>query len=151
MARSEDMENRTPVGATKWTYKCVFGDVLIFVLPTKSLETMRKRASELFEHPQGQPHGPSNIPEGPLRGPTNICVFGDVSIFVLPTKLLETITKRRRTVLCFAHGVGASVMVAVCTVEGRITPFYRATSQERCFALRILCRIDTKTVATLAD
>jgi len=60
-----------------------------------------------------------------LRTPRNIhSVFCDVLIFVLPTKALETITRRRRTVLCFAHRVGTSVVVAVCTVEGRKVPFY---------------------------
>jgi len=38
---------------------------------------------------------------------------GDVSIFVLPTKLVEPTLKRHRTVLCFAHGEEASVEKAV--------------------------------------
>ena len=58
--------------------------------------------------------------------------------------------KQRRTVMCFAHGVGASMVVAAFTVEGRNEPFCRATIQKGCFGLWILGRIDTKTVATLA-
>ena len=68
-----------------------------------------EQASELFEHPQGQPHWPSNTPKGAPHGNTNICsVFGDVSIFGLPTKHNKTMLKRRRTLFnlsqqCLAH------------------------------------------------
>jgi len=36
------------------------------------------------------------------------------SIFGLPTKLIEMTLKRCRTVLCFAHEEGASVVVVMC-------------------------------------
>jgi len=42
----------------------------------------------------------------------------DVSIFVLPTKLVENVLKRCRTVLCFAHMERVSMVVAVCYDRG---------------------------------
>ena len=41
-----------------------------------------------------------------------------LSIFVLPTKLVELTLKRRCTVLCFTHGEGASATVVVCYDRG---------------------------------
>jgi len=38
----------------------------------------------------------------------------DVSIFGHRTKWVKTILKRHLMVLCFAHGVGASVAAAMC-------------------------------------
>jgi len=37
-----------------------------------------------------------------------------VSIFVLPTKLVENLLKRRRAMLCFAHREWVSVVDVVC-------------------------------------
>ena len=50
-----------------------------------------------------------------------------MSIFRRRTKEVETMSKRRRTLLYFVGREEATMMVEVCTIEGREAPLYRDT------------------------
>jgi len=62
-------------------------------------------------------------------------------------------SKRRRTVLFFAQGGGASTMVAIFYDKKALCALFveLRAKKNRCFGLWVLGRLNTKTVVTLAD